>query len=109
MAPIRKEVEVIAAPKRIKLPASAEVPSDLPGGAALAKEIVDLQLRAISTSAKSRNIDAEDVKSLKDMASVYEMLAKIERDERKASAIADKLAAMTEDELDALEKELRKK
>jgi hypothetical protein len=98
-----KPVEVQIKPKRVVMPAAApQVETDLPGGASLAKEIVDIQLRAVKLSAVTQRFDPEAVKALKDMASVYEMLAKIERDERREDKFGEKLKNMSEAELDAL-------
>ena len=105
-----KPTAVDIKPKRIVMPAAVDgVETDLAEGAALAKDIVNTQLRAVRDHAKAlKVIDGDEVKVLRDMASVYETLAKIERDERKADALTDRLANMTDAELAAYEKELSK-
>lgn len=123
MAPIRKEAaealgDVKIEPKRVvSLPKAAEVTSEVPEGAALAKEIVNTQLRAVrdglrsSTAKRSglESLDPEAVKALRDMTAVYETLSGIERKERAADSLADRLASMTDAELDDLERELGRK
>jgi hypothetical protein len=115
MAPIRKDAtsalgEVKIEPKRVvDLPRAAAVGSDLPEGAALAKEIVNTQLRAVRDRIKHHSIDSETVRNLRDMTAVYETLAGIERKERAADSLGDKLANMTDEQLDELDRELGRK
>lgn len=107
MSPIDVDIK----PKRIVMPAPApEVEDQREGGAVLAKEIIDHQLRHVRTMAKKYDgvVDGETVKSLKDMVSVYEMLAKIEREERRANNLFDRLAGMSDAQLEELERDLEK-
>lgn len=106
------EREVTIERKRVvALPKAAAVDTDLPEGATLAREIVNTQLRAVRDQAKSRGgmVDGDSVKALRDMAAVYELLAGVERKERAADSLGDKLASMSDEELSDLERQLGRK
>lgn len=76
---------------------------ELKGGAELAKEIVDDQLRKVSQNLQSQKVlDPEHVRSIKEMTQVLEGLSKIEREQRREDKFNDKLRGLTEEQLDEI-------
>ncbi len=101
MKPI--EVQIVKpAPKRIELPADMPLESALDTGAALAQSIVDITLAKLKTALKGqRDLDIEQVNAVRAMMQVFEMYEKIEVARRREDKFGDKIAGMTEEQLDA--------
>lgn len=69
-------------------------------GAALAKDIVDDQLRKIEKAAKSQQtLDPEAVRTLKDLVAVYDTLKSTERKDKLESGLLDRLKGKSKAEL----------
>lgn len=69
-------------------------------GAALAKDIVDDQLRKIEQSSRSQStLDGEAVRTLKDLVSIYDTLKTSERKDHAAQGVIDKLKGKSKAEL----------
>lgn len=69
-------------------------------GAALAKDIVDDQLRKIEQQARSqKTLDPEAVRTLKDLVGVYDTLKSTERKDKLESGLLDKLKGKSKAEL----------
>lgn len=101
MTPRNVELVNGQVPRKRTMTTSPDVEVEQKGGAQLAKEIVDDQLRKIHQSLKStQEIDGNHVRTIKDLTQVLGDLCKIDREQRKDDTINDKLRSLTEEQLD---------
>lgn len=88
-------------PRKRVVAVEPPVTVELKGGAQLAQLIVDDQLRKVYASLQSQRVlDPEHVRTIKEITQVFEGLSKIEREQRRSDAINDKLASLSEQQLD---------